>query len=114
MLVTGGQVALLGIWFGATMVVARVLGLASFGLYTLCQNAIRLFSGCFGDPLDMAVMREAPIYFRSDRSRALSVIRSAFWMRFALGMGCIRCGGVGAVVDFVGHFCVDGLPAFAC
>lgn len=84
-LVISGRVGLLGAWFGATMLLARVLGPVAFGLYTLCSNAIRIFTGCFGDPLDMAVMREAPLYLRNDRLRALEIIRSAFWLRVALG-----------------------------
>lgn len=85
-LVTAGRVSLLGAWFGATMLMARSLGPGSFGLYTLLQNAIRVVTGCTGDPLDMAVMREAPLYLRSDRPRALEVIRSAFWLRVAVGL----------------------------
>src|SRR2546429_7711467 len=75
-LVTTGRVALLGTWFGATLLLARVLGPVAFGLYTLCSNAIRIATGCIGDPLDMAVMREAPLLLRTDRPAALEVIRS--------------------------------------
>jgi O-antigen/teichoic acid export membrane protein len=92
-LVTGGRATLLGAWFAATMLMARILGPASFGLYTLCQNAIRVFTGCFGDPLDMAVMREAPLYLKNDRPRALRVIRSAFWLRTGLGVASIAIAG---------------------
>ena len=77
---------LLGAWFSATLVTARMLGPAAFGLYTLCQNAIRLFTGCFGEPLDMAVMRSAPLHLATDRPRALAVVRAAFWLRAGLGV----------------------------
>ena len=87
LLVTSGRVALLGAWFAATMLIARVLGPAAFGLYTLCQNAIRIVTNCVGDPLDMAVMREAPIHLRAgNRAQALDVIRSAFTIRTGLGV----------------------------
>ena len=80
------RVALLAAWFGATLVTARVLGPVAFGLYTLCQNSIRLFTGCFGEPLDMAVMRSAPLHLDTDRPRALAVVRAAFWLRASLGL----------------------------
>jgi O-antigen/teichoic acid export membrane protein len=83
--VTTGRVGLLAAWFGATMLLARVIGPIAFGLYTLAQNTIRIVTNCVGDPLDMAVMREAPLYLRDDRPRALDVIRSAFWLRVLLG-----------------------------
>jgi O-antigen/teichoic acid export membrane protein len=85
-LVTGGRVSLVAVWFAATMVMARVLGQVNFGLYTLCTRAIGVVTGCFGDPLDMAVMRQAPLYLRSDHDRAVEIIRSAFWLRCGLGI----------------------------
>lgn len=84
--VTSVRVALLAVWFGATVLAARVLGPKSFGLYTLCQNAIRLFTGCFAEPLDMAVMRSVPLHLQTDRPRALAVLRAAFWLRVAAGL----------------------------
>jgi O-antigen/teichoic acid export membrane protein len=104
-LVTGGRVALLGAWFAATMLLARVLGPIAFGLYTLCQNAIRVVTGCIGDPLDMAVMREAPLYLGSERPRALEVIRSAFWLRTGLGLLSIACA---AAVPWAVSYAVFG------
>lgn len=86
LLVTIGRVALLGVWFIATLLLARVLGPVAFGLYTLGANAIRIVTGCIGDPLDMAVMREAPLLLRTDRPAALEVIRAAFWLRASLGL----------------------------
>jgi O-antigen/teichoic acid export membrane protein len=84
--VTGGRVSLVAVWFAATMLMARVLGQFNFGFYTLCTRAIGIITGCFGDPLDMAVMRQAPLYLRSDRPRAVEIIRSAFWLRACLGI----------------------------
>ncbi len=80
---------LLGIWFLATLAIARRLGPLRLATYALCQNAIRLFTDCFADPLDMAVMRDAPLHLRGDRNRAMDVIRSAFWLRVALGITAI-------------------------
>jgi O-antigen/teichoic acid export membrane protein len=79
--VTGGRVLLLGSWFYATRLLANTIGPASFGIYVLAQNAIKILAGCIGDPLDMAVMREAPLLLRTERPAALQLIRSAFWLR---------------------------------
>jgi hypothetical protein len=68
------------------MWIARVLGPRAFATYTLAVKAIQIFTDCFGDPLDMAVMREAPLHLRTDRQAALEVIRSAFWARIAMGL----------------------------
>jgi O-antigen/teichoic acid export membrane protein len=84
--VTGGRVSLLGLWFAATALMARRLGPDAFGLYGLCQNVIKIITGCVGDPLDMAVMREAPVRLRSDRPRAIALVRSAFWLRVLFGL----------------------------
>ncbi len=84
LLIYGGRIFLLGCWFLATRLLAVTLGPGGFGLYFLCQSAIRVVSGCIGDPLDMAVMREAPLLLRSNRSAALDLIRSAFWLRVCI------------------------------
>ena len=86
LIVTGGRITLQGAWFVATMLLARVLGPPAFATYTLATKAIQIFTDCFGDPLDMAVMREAPLHLRNDRQIALDVIRSAFWMRIVMGL----------------------------
>src|SRR5579862_6876444 len=85
LLVTGGRVALQGVWFFATLLMARVLGPAAFATYTLATKAIQIVTDCFADPLDMAVMREVPLFLRTNRPAALEVIRSAFWLRVGLG-----------------------------
>ncbi len=84
LLVSGGRIVLLGAWFYATRLLANTIGPASFGVYMLSQNAIKILTGCVGDPLDMAVMREAPVLLRDDRPRALQLIRSAFWLRVVI------------------------------
>ena len=96
------RVALLGLWFIATLQIARILGPAAFGIYWLCQNAIRIVTGCVSDPLDMAVMREAPIYFRSQPSIAMELIRSAFWLRITAGVLCsLAAAAVPGVVSWL-------------
>jgi O-antigen/teichoic acid export membrane protein len=83
--VTGGQVVLLAIWFGATTLLARKLGPETLGFYALCTRAIRIFTSCIGDPLDLAVMREAPLYLKSDPQRGMAIVRTAFSVRAAFG-----------------------------
>src|SRR5271169_11421 len=85
LLVTSVRVLFQGVWFVATIIMARVLGPAKFATYTLATKAIQIVTDCFADPLDMAVMREAPLFLRTDRLAALAVIRSAFWIRAGLG-----------------------------
>src|SRR5438552_526912 len=89
LLVAGGQISLLAIWFAATTLLARKLGPEAFGIYALCTTAIKLFTSCFGDPLDLAVMREAPILLRSDRFGAHALVRAAFLIRIILGLAAI-------------------------
>ena len=87
--VTGARVALLGGWFAVVLVLARVLGKAAFGRYTLAGNAIRLVTGLCGDPVDAAVMRSAPLHVRADRPRAVAVVRAAFGVRAAVGLASV-------------------------
>src|SRR5689334_23353346 len=76
---------LVGLWFVGGLLLARHLEPAEFGVYTLCVYAIRIVTGCLGDPLDRAVMREAPLYLATNRPRALAIFRAAFWMRVVIG-----------------------------
>jgi len=84
-LVTGGQVALLALWFGATTLLARKLGPEILGLYALATRAIKIVTTCVGEPLDLAVMRTAPLFLRTDRRRAISIARAAFAIRTLFG-----------------------------
>jgi O-antigen/teichoic acid export membrane protein len=86
LLVTGSRMALLVGWFLATALLMRKLGPAGFGIYFLAQSAIRVLTGSVGDPIDMAVMREAPLLLGNDRPGALAVIRSAFWLRTIIAL----------------------------
>ena len=92
--VTGGRVALLAAWFAAGLVLARAIGPAAFGLYQLVISAIRIATGLAGDPLDAAVMRSAPLHVRTDRPRALAVVRSAFYVRSGVGLACVLGAGL--------------------
>ncbi len=103
MAVTGGRVALLGGWFVTTLVLARVLGRAAYGRYTLATLAIRLVTGLGGDPVDAAVMRSAPLHVRADRPRALAVVRSAFAVRAAVGLATLA---VAAAVPWAASWAV--------
>jgi O-antigen/teichoic acid export membrane protein len=87
--VTTGRAIMLAAWFFATRLLAVTLGPGGFGLYFLCQSAIRVLTGCIGDPLDMAVMREAPLLLRGDRTGALELIRSAFWLRVLIALALL-------------------------
>jgi O-antigen/teichoic acid export membrane protein len=87
--VTTARAIMLAAWFFATRLLAVTLGPAGFGLYFLCQSAIRVLTGCIGDPLDMAVMREAPLLLRGDRTGALELIRSAFWLRVVIALALL-------------------------
>jgi O-antigen/teichoic acid export membrane protein len=83
--VSAGRIALVGTWFLATILMGRVLGVVGFGIYVYCQTAIKIVTGCVGDPLDMAVMRKGPLLLKEDRGAALRLVRSAFWLRVLLG-----------------------------
>jgi O-antigen/teichoic acid export membrane protein len=88
--VTLARGGLLGAWFLASLLIARVLGPAALGLYALCQTAIQLLTDCAADPLDAAVMREAPLHLRAgERPAALEVIRAAFWLRGGAGLASL-------------------------
>lgn len=84
-LVTGGRVCLLGSWFAATLLLARVIGPIGFGLYVFCQNAIKIVTGCVGDSIDTSVMRKGPLLILSDRPQAMRLVHAAFWMRVGIG-----------------------------
>jgi O-antigen/teichoic acid export membrane protein len=84
--VSSGRIALVGTWFLATTLMARVLGPTGFGFYFYCQAIIKIITGCVGDPLDMAVMRQGPLLYKDNRSALLQLVRSAFWIRVAIGL----------------------------
>ena len=50
-------------------------------LFSTCQAIIKIVTGCIGDPLDMAVMRQGPLLYKNDRPALLQLLRSAFWIR---------------------------------
>ncbi len=104
--VAAGRVAVLAVWFGVgTVVMARVLGPAAFGLYQLCVKSVGLATGLGGDPLDAAVMRSAPLYVRADRPRALAVVRAAFAVRSGVGLAGVA---VAAAVPGVASWAIFG------
>src|SRR5207237_6311628 len=85
-LVTAARVGMLALWFIATMIVARSLGPSSYGVYALCLTGIKIFTGIFGDALDLAILREVPLYLRDDRPRATHVMHVSLWLRVAISV----------------------------
>jgi len=85
LLVTATRIALWSLWFLAIIIICRQLGKTGVGIYTICEAIIKIMWSCLGNPLDLAVLRRVPIYLRSDRPRALNIIRSAFLARIAFG-----------------------------
>src|SRR5256885_13950539 len=81
--------AFLGVWFAGTMLLIRALPPAQFAVYALCVTAIRIVTGCLGDALDRAVMREVPLRLQDDRARALDVVHAAFWLRVSVGIAIL-------------------------
>jgi O-antigen/teichoic acid export membrane protein len=87
--VSAVRIALVGTWFLATVLIGRTLGVVAFGFFVYCQTLIKFVTGCLGDPLDMAVMRQGPILLRTDRPALLQLLRSAFFLRLVIGMAML-------------------------
>ena len=83
------RIGLVGTWFLATILISRSLGVIAFGFFVYCQTLIKFVTGCVGDPLDMAVMRQGPILFRTDRPGLVRLLRSAFFLRLIVGMAVL-------------------------
>ena len=111
--VTAGRAIMLAAWFFATRLLAVTLGPGGFGLYFLCQSAIRVLTGCIGDPLDMAVMRQAPLLLRSDRTGALELIRSAFWLRVSIALALLFLAAIAPSLTSRAIFASPELRALA-
>jgi O-antigen/teichoic acid export membrane protein len=92
MLVPGARVGLVAMGFASNVLIVRVLGPTHFGVYALCAAMIKILSGCFGDALDLAVLRRVPLYVRTERPRALRVAWAALWLRVAVGLGVVVIG----------------------
>ena len=106
MLVTATRISLWGLWFLALILIYRNLDKNDVGLYTICWAIIKVMWSCLGDPLDLAVLRRVPIYLRSDRPRALSIIRSAFLTRIAFGAAAFA--GIMLLSDNLSIWFMDG------
>jgi O-antigen/teichoic acid export membrane protein len=94
--VGGGRAALVGLWFGATVLLIRTLGPAEFGQYALAVAFIKILSGIVGDSLDLAVLRQVPVHLVTDPARAFAVVRGAFTVRVGVGVAVLAGGAVAA------------------
>jgi O-antigen/teichoic acid export membrane protein len=86
LLVIGGRIGFVALWFLATLLVYRGLGsdaagLAQAGLFALAIACIKIASGCLLDPGDVALMQHAPRLMHSDPDAAYHLFRAAFWLR---------------------------------
>ncbi|WP_428665804.1 lipopolysaccharide biosynthesis protein [Reyranella sp.] len=111
MLVVGGRIGFVALWFLATLLIYRGLGsdaagLSQAGLFAVTIACIKIASGCIVDPGDVALMRHAPGLMRSDPEAAYRLFRSAFWLR---GVGTVAVVAVLLVFapifsrDVLGH-----------
>jgi O-antigen/teichoic acid export membrane protein len=89
LLVTATRIALMAMAFVGSAMVIRTLGPAAFGLYALCIAYIKIVTGCLGDAIDLAVLREVPVHLQARPQRALEILRGAFWLRAGVGVSCI-------------------------
>lgn len=86
--VIGGRICFVGLWFIALLMVYRGLGadeagLAQAGAFTVAIACVKIASGCIIDPGDVALMRRAPTLLGSDRPAAYRLLRTAFAIRLA-------------------------------
>ncbi|MBR0670936.1 lipopolysaccharide biosynthesis protein [Neoroseomonas soli] len=120
LLVIGGRIGFVGLWFVAVLLVYRGLGadeagLAEAGRFAVAIACVKIASGCIVDPGDVALMRRAPTLLRSDAEAAHRLLRAAFLLRlvatlvvaaallaFAAGFGRRLVGGGGAVAPLMG------------
>ena len=94
LLVPGVRICLVAMGFASNVLIVRVLGPTHFGIFALSIAFIKIFSGCFGDALDLAVLRRVPLYLHTDRPRALRVAWATLWLRLATGVGIVVIGMV--------------------
>ena len=88
LIVVVGRIGLLGLWFAATLLIARTLGqspfgLAEFGKYVWCTALIKLFSSFINNTVDLAVLRRAPLLLVEDRPLGIGLCRASLWIRTA-------------------------------
>ena len=86
--VIGGRIGFVALWFVAVLLVYRGLGadaagLAQAGLFAVAIACVKIASGCIVDPGDVALMRRAPTLLRHDPDAAYRLLRAAFALRLA-------------------------------
>lgn len=86
LLVSGGRIAFVALWFVALMLVYGGLarqpdGLAQAGVFALAIACIKVASGFISDPIDLAVMRAVPPRLHGNPVEALDVLRAALGVR---------------------------------
>lgn len=86
--VIGGRIGFVALWFVAVLLVYRGLGadaagLAQAGLFAVAIACVKIASGCIVDPGDVALMRRAPTLLRQDPEAAFRLLRAAFALRLA-------------------------------
>jgi O-antigen/teichoic acid export membrane protein len=99
------RLGLIGAWFLITLLMARWLGSAEFGVYVFCVTLIKLFSSFIADTLDLAVLRRAPVYLQEDRPRGLALVRVSLGLRIAVG--CAAAGGVALLSPWLARRFLD-------
>lgn len=90
-LVTGGRIALLALWFVAITLVYRQIGglpdgLSQAGVLAFSLAAIKMFTTALGDPLDLDVVRRVPPILADDPALAVSIWRAAQQIRTGLAL----------------------------
>jgi O-antigen/teichoic acid export membrane protein len=108
-LVIGGRIGFVALWFFAVLLVYRGLGsdpagLAQAGLFAVAIACVKIASGCIVDPCDVALMRRTPALLRDDPEAAYRLFRAAFVLRGGLTMAVVL-----TLLVFAEHFSRDVL-----
>jgi O-antigen/teichoic acid export membrane protein len=114
--VTGASIARLGLGFVASVVIARSLGVADFGVYALLGSLASL-AGVLGDPgLTQAGVKRVASVWPSDAAQARERGQVFFWLRIGAMLPLVG-GGIAlsaAIARWVlGHPEIGGLVALA-
>jgi O-antigen/teichoic acid export membrane protein len=92
LLVFGGRVVFVGLWYVAVLLVYKGLGadargLEQAGLFAVAISAVKIASGCLVEPVDLALMRRGPGLLETDPEAAWRLFRAAFWLRLSSVLG---------------------------
>jgi O-antigen/teichoic acid export membrane protein len=111
LLVVGGRISFVALWFGAVLLVYRGLGedeagLAQAGVFAVAMAINRVASGCIVDSGDVALMRRAPLLLRDDPQAAFRLL----WAAFALRLGAVGIATAG-LITFAAVAATGGVAA---